>query len=510
MSKKSFPNNLLSDFFDHSPNYKKHRSRSYLKFLWLQKQQQLTQLYNLFYQNFMLKPYKIALANLSIVLVIIFALFSTTLGLVAQAQVNPSTSFSPSPIVDTTRLNDCNLDLRLPRAINETEVQVYSYQDLQDTTKRTQRGWNSSNLDITVSKKGQSSSIGARFNCYKDLGLSYQEIIEKKLNDALSYIPGPKQKVVLNQNVTLDKKSFNFREAKEAHKLKLFDNPEVKNISKIKISSTSIKDLEPSVNDEYLAFEIKQFKYVLEIASSIIDKNGNSSLVSSLEKISEYFDVDYNEKNDLPVSRPIVYDEFGNFPTAELLPYTDYIEDGNWNIKRFSIYFGMYFFAVLAILVLINYLLSKKPTKYSLVTKLRIAISVAGITYLVYLHLIRILSETLGYLYNYSSPILDPLIVSVIMALGVATIMATHKKLTNKSMWVDIGFVALYFLYSIILFSGGMFGYFPEGFGMELVRILGFVLPASFTLLWFSYALYNAYLSIKTINTSEIDTTKIV
>lgn len=478
MSKKNLKNDLLSQFFDHSPNYKAKRSRGYFKFLRLQKQQQLLQIYNQFYMTFIFKPYKLVLANIAIVLVILFSFTSFGFGLITQAENNPGASFTPTDSIDTTRLDDCNLDIAFPKKIEERETNLFSFQNLQkDELRNLLPGFS----NLSLNNQGENKVSDISINCFENSKKSFRELVSLKYSNNGSFIPALNVKTLPNS------------EAKQIFKWKIFENPDVKNIQVINATGD-----EYIKNQEYLLFEIKNITYMLTHIITDWSNQEISKPTSSLDKLPAEFNINYNETNDFVVSKKIVYDENGVFYPSELSSYTSQIQEQN--IKRMLQFFGILGVFVIIIILFCNYILNKKvKPKASLQTKIRLLLAAYGLIYLIFVNTFNAFASQVDFLYQVYNYRLDIAAMFVVAGLSFVLIVFNWKKLSKKVRFIDLAFLLVYILYVVSL----VFSFSPYYSGDGTADMLGLVwlylFPAFFTLVWVSYSAWNGYLAGKQI-----------
>ncbi|MEI6728757.1 MAG: hypothetical protein WCK98_03895 [bacterium] len=487
MSKKNLKNDLLSQFFDHSPNYKTKRSSGYFKFLRLQKQQQLLQIYNQFYMTFIFKPYKLVLANIAIVLVILFSFTSFGFGLITQAENNPGASFTPTDSIDTTRLEGCNLDIAFPK-----KSAVYS--DLSFSAEK--NVYTSEVYRLVPMERANfnfnTSSFKAIFKaaCFKDIsGDSYDELVRRK-----EY----QKSKISSSKIAVDdlKKILNF---------KILNNPEIKNTQLI--SALGSDELE----HQYLGFEIKNFKYTfkfdktVERDSKTYDVNdpmeNTYETISFIKDTPDLFDFNYNENSNFSVSEKITYDEQGNYSkpyTPNNQSYDQQVETQNY--KRMAQFFGILLTIVVLTLLILNYILNKKiKTKITLQTKIRLLLASYGLIYLIFVNTFNAFASQVDFLYQVYNYRLDIAAMLVVAGLSFVLVAFNWKKLSKKVRFIDLAFLFVYILYVISL----IFNFSPYYSGDGTADMFGlvwlYIYPAIFTLSWVSYSAWNGYLAGKQI-----------
>jgi|GEM_PF-3125084 len=490
MSEKNSNNkDLLTQFFDHSPNYKNKRNSSYLKFLKRQLQHKISNFnYNL-YMTFIFKPSKLLVANLSIFLVIVFSLISFGFGLVTQAQSSPGASFLPTDTVDTTRLDDCNLDIIFPKRIDASEATIYSKQGLQDLDNRNKIDTFERNFTLAYNFNGSFTAIS--IDCYvsdKTSQLDFLNSINKKLN--------------IQGKVLLKEKISSLSEAKNQYNLKIFENPAVKNIN-VLVGLEGDKK-EPV---EYLVFDIKNYKYLIRTENAVLKVEGEPiesvSVTTRSVDLNKYvpgFDLQYNEKSDFVFSRPIVYDENGNFVLQQ--PFNEWFDDlqiqsmATRDFQRFVIVTAVSLvFLFLAGVSLVHYMITKKfAIKIDLQSKFRILIALAGLVFMIFNSLYRNIFTYIPSLSGTSlvdfnnGNFLESILVTGYLVIALSLIY--NGKRNNNINKLDLAFVVFCILYYIVLFVDATYlGYIISLFSFGALQVV-------LSLGWIVYGIGNAYLAI--------------
>jgi len=486
MPKNNSKPDLLTEFFDQSKNYKTKRSRSYFKFLWLQKQQQFSEFKNPLYMTFILKPTRLAIANFSILLITFIISISFGFSMITQAQNNPNASFIPTETTDTTRLNDCNLDISFPKKIEDKSVLITSGKNFQYESGSVYLETMFFGVDATNNNSVNLTQIA----CLKNLNQSTKPIIKALLFD-------PENKTILKID------DLNLLQAKEKFKWNLFDNQDFKNIQIVKAYDIYNNN---SFIREYLVFENKDLKFVIHNNSySLTDYSFPQEKKNTLDQIPRNVNINYNEKSDFVVSKPIVYDENGNFPSVQIMLGLDYQNEvSKFNQRFLTIFFGGYLGLLIAGIILVNYLLKKNfKTKLDLQTKLRLLIGLAGLVFLVFLNvadsLLSIIPTITGQsLDSFYNPQIDIISTFLLSALSLIVVTTNWKKITSKVRLIDLVFIGIYSIYALILFFN--ISIIPAGAVSLLDSILQAAFKIIFTLVWIAYAIWNGFLSVKKLN----------
>lgn len=487
MSKNNFISDLLTQFFDHSKNYKTKRSRSYFKFLWLQKQQQFSQINNPFYMTFILKPTRLAIANFSIFLVTFITFISFGFGLVTTAQNNPNASFIPTETLDTTRLNDCKLDIAFPKKIEGREVLISSVKDFPTESGFIYLEYMSFGVDATNNNSVNFTNIA----CFRNSNQNSKLIIKELIYD-------PDNKAILKVD------DISLIQAKEKLKWNLFDNQDFKNIQVVKTYESY------NNNDfvrEYLVFENKDLKFVIYSDSYSLTEYGiPEERKNRLDQIPQTVNINYNEKNDFVVSRRINYEGTNFFNEFKFSgqSYDDYQNELSKQNQIFLIaFFGGFLGLLLISIFIINYILKKNfKDKLDLQTKLRLLIGLSGLVFLIFLNisktLFSVIPTTSGSgLDGFYNPQIETITLLMLAFLSAINVITNWKKITSKVRFIDLVFIGIYSIYALILFFN------ISIVGSGAVSLLDSILQAAFevilTLVWIAYAIWNAYLAIKSL-----------
>lgn len=480
MSKKNLNSDFLTQFFDHSPNYKNKRSRGYFKFLRLQKQQQFLQLYNQFYMTFIFKPYKIVLANIAIFLVILFSIISFGFGLVTQAQNNPGASFVPTDYVDTTRLDDCNLDIAFPKKVDGVEASIYSTKGIQ-------------NLDIRNILNEYLTNFRLYYNSGKvNLTLELDCFQSSKI-DAKQFLTERILKLGIKGNV-FEKKAYKTPvDASKDFPLKIFDKSGVANIQVLEIILAEKDSFE-----EYLTFEIADYRYLIRSnyqASTTVNPTIISLNVdNSLSRIPSGFNINYNKNNDVLVNRKIVYDSEGGFSDLKVVGNEDYHEQlAIENYKKLAGFYGIFLALLVVILICINYFYKFKP-KLNLQSFLRIFILGATLIYFSYQKMFEVFTEAI-YFYSFESWYvyqMDAIIFGLAWLASLVILIINRKQRLDRTKKLDIIFV---FIQSVFLYNT-FFAYFLPFYLPQV--LVGISTILSYLILVF-YSIWNGFLVGKEI-----------
>lgn len=492
MSEKNHNNNdLLTQFFDHSSNYKNKRNSSYFKFLKLQIQQQISNFNHNLYMTFILKPSRLLVANLSIFLVIVFSLISFGFGLVTQAQSNPGASFLPTDSIDTTRIDDCNLDIAFPKKIQDKDSLIQAFRtDSDDITSNLKAA--QFKFSFGVDAHNNNFVNLTNINCFENQNQTPIKLIDA---DFLDFEP--------DNRLVLKAEQLDLISAKNRFKWKIFENQNIKNIQVVKAYDSSDSNL---AFREYLIFETDNLKYLIFSDSyKFADSTSTTpiDIKNSLDQIPENTNINYNEKNDFVVSRKIQYDENNNY-------YTEFVGDdqrSNYdkevreqNNKRLIQFFAPLLFILSVILISANYILDKKlKTKLNLQYKLRAAVAIVGVVYLLFAKVIADFANLVDFLNGFYNRPLDFTVVLVMFSISTVILIFNWKKITKKTRIVDIGFVTVNLIYLLTSYLKANPIYYADG-GYDFWNLISiFTFSTIFTLNWIFYSFWNIYLVVKNI-----------
>jgi hypothetical protein len=486
MSKKNHKNDFLSQFFDHSPNYKAKRSSGYFKFLRLQKQQQLLQIYNQFYMTFIFKPYKLVLANIAIVLVILFSFSSFGFGLITQAESNPGASFIPTDSIDTTRLDDCNLDIAFAKNFRDTDFGILAIKNISVAESKIPSVEPLVSANI-LNYKGDFSS-NAIINCYKWNDFSYEYLIRKQFVDYDNYN---------YKSVDLSYANVDSKGALERFKFKVFQNPDTNNIQVVTAVEPGLK------KTEFLVFTIKEFQFLLTIRAFDIEKNSENTIEkTTLDQIVEGLNINYNEKKDGLYSIKVSFDDTGYFSSIEYFNdnYNYNQEVQTQNYKRMLQFFGILGVFTIIVILVCNYILNKKiKTKIALQTKIRLLLASYGLIYLIFVNTFNAFASQVDFLYQVYNYRLDIAAMLVVAGLSFVLTVFNWKKLSKRVRLIDLAFLFVYILYVVSLIFSFSPYYSGDGTADMLSLVWLYIFPAFFTLVWVSYSAWNAYLAVHQI-----------
>lgn len=476
---------LLTKFFDHSPNYKSKRQLSYFNFLKLQMRHNFSNLNNILYMTFILKPSRLLVANLSIFLVVVFSLISFSFGLITQAQSNPGASFIPTDTLDTTRLDDCNLDIIFPKKIQSKDSLISAVKSFSISKEVIDYEGFLFGVDATNNDFVNFTNVA----CFRNSSMSSRAIVSETLFE-------PETRFVLKiDDITL-------LQAKDTFKWTLFNNKDIRNIQIVRAY-----DVENKINNEffkeYLLFENKDLKFLIHSDSYVLEPYG---IKNTLDQIPKGTDINYNEKNDFIVSRKIQYDvnnqytEFFNYDQPD--NYDKQLKEQN--NKRLIQFFGVFLAISIISLTALNYLLDKqlKP-KINLQNKLRLLSATFGLIYLVFVNIFNAFTNQVDFLNQVYQFRFDVISIFVIAGVTLIVLITNFNKLSKATKIIDLAFIGVYALYAISVFFNLAPSYGGDGSGDFWNYGLLFVFPAIFTLSWVSYSIWNAYLVISNLIKSK-------